>query len=896
MLTTELLESKEFREAFRTQEQIERISSGKIASALVVFLMPAGLTLDYFVYEKQVPLFLGLRLLCSALAAVVWYLHTTEFGRNNSRRLGIPIPLLPAFFICWMIYLQDGAASPYYAGLNLILLAVSMVARWDTRESIRSVGIVLVMYLVACVARPDTVNETRLLFNNIYFLALTGIIVVTGNHFFYRLKVREFGLRYELDLNRLKLEETNQKLLELGQVKDRFFANISHELRTPLTLLISPLEVLLFQQRFPLAPEQKSLLETMQGNAMRLLKLINDLLDLVRLEAGRMEVKREPIEANDFVRSLNSATKQLADEKQLRLTMSADPTVGNFLADRDKLEKICLNLIFNAIKFTPAGGRVDLSTEKQGDDLVLCVSDTGVGISEKNLPHVFDRFWQADNSSRRKYKGVGIGLSLVKELTEIQGGNVSAKSEEGKGTTFTIRIPYLKADTELAATADPASAGKSTDPAAAPVAAHSEEWLTNLYRRAELFPVLGTAGASQTSQIQDMDRDRPTVLVADDEPAMVRFISSQIQTHYRVIEAVDGTEAVQKALEHHPDIILLDMNMPEKDGLQVCRELRADPSTQKIPIVLITARADEETKLASLSAGANDFLSKPFSVAELYVRLRNLVQSHQYQQTLTRQNRSLADAIDQLKETETQLVQTAKIASLGRMSAGIIHEINNPLNFATTGLYTLKAKGKLLPSEHQGEYAEILKDIEDGLKRVRNIVTDLRTFTHPDGGQLDDVEASEIVASAIRFLSNEWRDKIRITVDIPEQQTVPGNKNRLIQVVLNLLQNAIDALQKREAGSDAPAIAIRGEVSEDKSLIHFRDNGEGIPTENLDKIFDPFFTTKDVGQGMGLGLSICYRIVKESGGQILVKSETGKFTEFTLEFPRRRAQSTAHVA
>ncbi len=864
---------------------------------LGILMVPMFSVLDYFDYGEFWGRFFFGRILCAGLMVGLYPVLGTKLGMRYYRAQGLLLLFLPTALIAWMIYRTDGAASPYYAGLNLGLMILAVVLDWTFAQSVVAVVMILLLYLGACGMHGSSL-ESGIFINNLIFLVSTGVVIVIGTYFNSQLRFREFVSRHELNKNRLKLEETNKKLLELGQVKDRFFANISHELRTPLTLLISPLEVLLFQQRFPLAPEQKSLLETMQGNAMRLLKLINDLLDLVRLEAGRMEVKREPIEANDFVRRLNSATKQLADEKQLRLTMSADPTVGNFLADRDKLEKICLNLIFNAIKFTPAGGRVDLSTEKQGDHLVLRVSDTGVGISEKNLPHVFDRFWQADNSSRRKYKGVGIGLSLVKELTEIQGGNVSARSEEGKGTTFTILIPYLKAETDPAAGAitASASAGKGTDAAAAPVAAHSEEWLTNLYRRAELFPVLGTATATQNSLAQTADRDRPTVLVADDEPAMVRFISSQIQTHYRVIEAVDGGEAVQKALEHHPDIILLDMNMPEKDGLQVCRELRADPSTQKIPIVLITARADEETKLASLSAGANDFLSKPFSVAELYVRLRNLVQSHHYQQTLTRQNRSLADAIDQLKETETQLVQTAKIASLGRMSAGIIHEINNPLNFATTGLYTLKAKGKLLPSEHQGEYAEILKDIDDGLKRVRNIVTDLRTFTHPDGGQLDDVEASEIVASAIRFLSNEWRDKVKITVDIPEQQTVPGNKNRLIQVVLNLLQNAIDALQKREAGSDAPAIAIRGEVSDDKSLILIRDNGEGIPKENLDKIFDPFFTTKDVGQGMGLGLSICYRIVKESGGQILVKSETGKFTEFTLEFPRRHNQSTAQIA
>src|SRR5437660_12212326 len=168
------------------------------------------------------------------------------------------------------------------------------------------------------------------------------------------------------------------------------------------------------------------------------------------------------------------------------------------------------------------------------------------------------------------------------------------------------------------------------------------------------------------------------------------------------------------------------MMMPEKDGLQACREIRGHTPTQSIPIILLTARADEETKLAALSAGASDFLPKPFSTTELHVRIKNLVESHQYQMKLSKQNQVLENTIDQLKETETQLVQTEKLASLGRMSEGNIHEINNPLNFATTGLITLSNKCKHIAPEQQAEYSEILADVEEGIKRVKNIVSDLR--------------------------------------------------------------------------------------------------------------------------------------------------------------------------
>jgi len=253
---------------------------------------------------------------------------------------------------------------------------------------------------------------------------------------------------------------------------------------------------------------------------------------------------------------------------------------------------------------------------------------------------------------------------------------------------------------------------------------------------------------------------------------------------------------------------------------------------------------------------------------------------------LDKSRKALESSLQQLKENEMQLVQSEKLASLGRMSAGIIHEINNPLNFATTGLFTLRKKAKFLAPEQREDYAEILTDVEDGLKRVQNIVSDLRMFTHPSTEQLDPVKVAEIVTPALRFLSNEWRDAVQIEQKFADHQTVLGNKNKLIQVLVNLLQNSLDALKSKAfANGEKPTIWIEGRVDNGHSFISIRDNGSGIDTRHLDKIFDPFFTTKDVGEGMGLGLSICYSIVQEYEGEISVKTEPGKFCEFTLEFP-----------
>ena len=867
-------------QAFKAEEGRQRIANTKVGCALVVFLMPAGTLPDYFIYEEHLGFFFVLRLVCSVLAGMIWMFLYTPLGQRSVRPLGLIVPLLPVVFLAWMIKTTEGFGSVYYAALNLVLLAVGAVLHWSLLESVAAVTLVLLIYTGAGLMHGGTPSQSVLV-GNFYFIALMDIIVVVGTYFQQRARFREFRLRHELDLNRQKLEENNQKLMELDRIKSQFFANISHELRTPLTLLLAPLETLLHRFNRTLDDETRGLLSTMHANGMRLLKLINDLLALVRLESGRMEVKAEPLELADFIKGLASAARQVADDKRLQLTTVVDPAVGSVLADSDKLEKMLLNLVFNALKFTPSGGKVEVRAEKCGDELILTVADSGVGISEKNLPFVFDRFWQADGSSKRKYQGVGIGLALVKELTEIQGGTVSVASQEGQGTTFTIRLPYRAAEPIAIGESAPAEPALS----ASTGTVTSEEWLANLYRRAELFPALTAVQESLRPVETWTDSNRPKIVVADDEPDMLRFLKSQLSSEYQVLEAVDGQQAIEKACQFLPDLILLDMMMPEKDGLQACRELRERSTTQNIPVVLLTARADEETKLAALSAGASDFLSKPFSTTELHVRIKNLIESHNYQRKVSKQNQTLEHTIEQLKDTETQLVQSEKMASLGRWSAGVIHEINNPLNFAMTGVFTLRKKGRLLPESDRPEYVEIINDVEDGIKRVKDLVSSLRMFSYADNEHVESVDVSEILTSSLRFLTHEWKDTVDVQQQVTPGLTVSANKNKLIQVVVNLLQNSLDALSRKEFAGEKPTIRIEGWSEGGKTSLVIRDNGSGIEIKHLDKIFDPFFTTKDVGEGMGLGLSICYRIVREFGGQIQVKTEPGRFCQFTLEFP-----------
>jgi signal transduction histidine kinase len=870
--------TREIQQAFSENELAVWVKNYRTASILAFVFIPAGATLDIVVYPTHFREFFMLRLFCSGLLLFLWWFVKTSIGLRYYRLLGWIMPAMPTAAISFMIYATEGSASPYYAGLNLVLVGAAIILRWTLLDSVVVFLEVLGLYLIACFSH-GSVKGNGIFFNNVYFIFVTGVFVVFGSYFYNQLRFREFTLRYELDKNKHELEESNRKLIELDRLKSRFFANVSHELRTPLTLLLAPLETLIqkFNRSFDTGAHE--MLLTMQANGMRLLKLINDLLDLIRLEAGRMDIKNEPLPVNEFVNGIISAVGQMAEKKRIKLETHVDEQVSAILTDRDKLEKIVLNLLFNALKFTPADGRVWLRAEKQNDDFVLIVTDTGVGIAEKNLPFVFDRFWQEDSSSKRKFSGVGIGLALVKELVEMMRGNVIVQSREGKGATFIVKLPYQKADAAPKPATSPLVVTKNGTEA-------SEEWLANLYRRAELFPAVAAAQNAGTKFFARRTQ-HPVVLVADDEPDMRKFLRSQLADDYEIIEATDGLRALEKAEQLLPDIILLDMMMPEMDGLEVCRELRKRETTVNIPIILLTARADEETKFDALQMGANDFLAKPFSSIELQARIKNLIESHHYQRKLSTQNKALTSAIEQIKETEMQLVQSEKLASLGRLSAGIIHEINNPLNFTMTGLFALRNKSKLLDAKERVEYNEILNDVEEGLKRVRNIVSDLRTFTHPGGGTGEPVDVVDAVSASLRFLAGEWKDTVQIEQHLPSDQIIWANRNKLIHILVNLIQNSIDALREKKFDEgEKPTIVIEGRVEgDDRSLIVVRDNGMGIEQKLLDKIFDPFFTTKEVGKGMGLGLSICYRIVQGYGGQISVKSEPGKFCEFTLNFP-----------
>ena len=441
-------------------------------------------------------------------------------------------------------------------------------------------------------------------------VAVVVLVLVAIRWYGARLRARAVLLEKVVDQRTATLRERERELAErnsalqsLDHAKTRFFANVSHELRTPLTLTIGPLEDL--RTRAGGDPQVERWLDIALRNSRRLLRLVNQILDVSKLEAGAMHLAPRPLDLGPFTRGVVAAFAPVAERKGIRLTVeTVDALPGAF--DADAVEKILTNLVSNAIKFTPTGGTVHVALSKDGESARLLVRDSGPGIAPDQIAHVFERFYQVDESTTRTQPGTGIGLSLVKELVELHGGSIVVESASDE-TTFTATIPPLVAVAEVAV----ADAAEVPVPASLPHVIDAER----------------TDHPAEFSEEGTRGEDVPTLLVVDDSADLRSYIRDHFTARFRVLEAADGAEGIALARRHLPDVVLSDVMMPGTDGRELVRVLRGSAETDFLSIILLTAQSDDEQKIAGLEHGADEYLVKPFEMRELDVRVRNLIAS-----------------------------------------------------------------------------------------------------------------------------------------------------------------------------------------------------------------------------------------------------------------------------
>ena len=707
-----------------------------------------------------------------------------------------------------------------------------------------------------------------------------------------------------------------EALAAIDRAKTAFFSNVSHEFRTPLTLMLGPLEDELAECRDPLPPARRERLATAHRNSLRLMKLVNTLLDFSRIEAGRLQASYEPTDLSAFTAELAAVFRSAIERGGLSLTVDCPPLPEPVYVDKDMWEKIVLNLLSNAFKHTFAGA-IRVVLRWRGGYAELAVEDSGVGIPEAELPHVFDRFHRVKGAKSRTHEGTGIGLALVQELVREHGGAVHVTSCEGRGSTFTVTVKAGHAHLPP----ERLGARHSQTSTATQAAAYIQEalhWISEPPRASAsvVLPAGMTASPVSSTPLGAAGGSRARVLWADDNADMREYVRRLLAEQYDVTAVADGLTALAAARAAPPDLILTDVMMPGLDGFALLRELRTDERTRSVPVVLLSARAGEESAVEGLYAGADDYLVKPFSARELLARVRTHLElarlRREWATELERRVKERTaellqtcedleveiterkDAERKLQETQHAALQQERLRALGQMASGIAHDINNAIS--PVMLYT----ESLLESEPDlsARTRRYLETIQRAIEDVAETIARMREFYRKRETEtvLIPVQLNVLLQQVVELTRARWSDMpqrrghmIKIVTDLmPDLPVVSGIESEIREALTNLIFNAVDAMPSGGTLSLrtelAPGIAISGPRAEPHRVsVEVIDDGVGMDDETQRRCLEPFFTTKGE-QGTGLGLAMVFGMADRHGAQVTIESQVGRGTTVRLSF------------
>jgi len=892
----------------------ERLPSAvRMAAAIIFVLNAAFVGLDAYAFPDLFWNLFAARMALNTSLAIAYMWTSRRFPKLAQSQLVLSAGAL----LLWVIYSAGAPTTEYYAGLMLLFLGCPLVLPLKASETLLSYTAILTGFLISPWLEPSFA-EWKTFTIHALFLGGGAFTGIASSQYLENVRVKEYKQRKEI-------EEARDRLQDLDRAKSRFTANVHHELRTPLTLTLAPIESMLAGDFGAVSDLQRSYLKTMHVNALRLLKLVSDLLDLAKIESDQLVVKRRRVLLGPLAEELVSGAQPLASRKDVTLKVQIDPDAPVVHADPEAVEKVLMNLIGNALKFTDAGGRIDVHVAKDDDeDGILCtVRDSGIGLEQDQLKRIFDRFAQVDSSATRRHEGTGIGLSLSRELIVLHEGALWAESPGlGGGSSFSFWLPVGESDEivgeALLVPQEEARHGPRMGEA------HAATGYARMLRYCDLERTverLGSNGGANGSLAGDDANEKPTILICEDNAGMRRLLCDLLSKEFCVRAAEDGREGLEQVRQWKPDLVLTDVMMPEMSGIELCQEIKQGHDTAGIPVVLVTSKAEREMKIAGLETGADDYVTKPFHSRELLARVRSLVRLRRLQEELADQNRALqetneelASAMQELKQAEAQLVRGERLAAVGELAAGLAHEVNNPVNFAKVAAEAMvnhvreirdminevrgAAQGARRGSD--GETPRIARPIDDhrldllthgleelagivneGLERTGRLVGDLRDLAAPWSGPYAGVDVPRIVESALQLMRYRLQSAgISTTVRGSPVPLVMGEARALGQVFLNILKNAAEAL---EPSGGSVQVDIREEGG--GVVVGFQDDGPGIDPVVVGRLFEPFFSTKPAGKGTGLGLSISRQMIEKHGGRILVSSEPGQGARFTVWLP-----------
>lgn len=669
-----------------------------------------------------------------------------------------------------------------------------------------------------------------------------------------------------------------EKTKELEELKTQFFANVSHELRTPLALILGPIEKLLSADN--LTAEQRRDADLVLRNANTLLKHVNDLLDVSRLEAGRAELDYVKADLAALVHSVAAQFEGVARDRGIQYTVETPSSMESEI-DRDKIQRVLLNLLSNAFKFTVAGCvRVTLIL-RSASEAVIQVADSGPGVRPEDREIVFERFRQMDGSQTRHFGGTGLGLTIVKDFIDLHQGSIGISGAPEGGALFEVVLP-------LRAPADSQVAAASNVPGAFDQAAR--QTLDELRSRVAVIAQSSAAG------------EAPLVLVVEDNADMNSFVCEVLAEEYRVESAFDGKEGLEKALKLRPDLLISDVMMPRMSGEQLVEAVREHSELEKLPILLLTAKADEDLRVRLLASGAQDYVTKPFAPRELKARAANLVTIKRVRDVLEREIEAQIGDLEQLAEEVTHRkremhtaldamrvakVQAERASQLRTNFLGLVsHELRTPLAALQIQLERLQLTAEEHGLSETGH--RLMARMQQSTKRLQGLIDALLEHARLNSGHFQiepqAVDLRELAEDVLAELQPDAEEKkLDITLELQPDLPPLRSDARLVRLILHsLTSNAVKFTQK---GS----VAIAVKYSDGEHQLSVADTGPGIAEQERIRIFEPFEQLESLRgkhtPGIGLGLTLVRDLVAGLGGSLALESAVGAGSRFTVTLP-----------
>lgn len=809
----------------------------RLAVLVGMLLFGAFWLLDLTSAREHLQTFLFIRLVVVALSVATLWLTHTRVGKERLVPLSAGMILFASVGMSLMTMYLGGFGSDYYFGNLLALFLVGLFMPWQ-------LGVTILFSIALC----GGYFGINLFVHGASVEMVTPAFFMVGTIVFTCMATVVSDRRRRRDLTlRLRLETANEDLKELDEAKTAFFANVSHELRTPLTLMLGPVETLLQENS---TEEHRPLLRAMLANTHRLLRHVNLLLDTAKLEAGQLQLDLAVGSLSDLLQDLVTASLPHAGRKGIEIATEGLEILPELAFDPDKVEMIAANLLSNALKFTPDGGRIAVRARTERGNVEFEVEDNGPGIPRDQRGLIFDRFHQVDSTLTRRQEGTGLGLTLARELARLHGGDVVVESEVGRGSVFRVSLPV--------------EAGSAGDRRVRPrrredqmVRARADAMARREYQRRSrqetLFADIRQPRPSEEAFARrEMPADAPLILVVDDNADLRAYLASELSREYRVEVAADGVEGLKKALRIRPHLVIADVMMPTMNGYELCRRLRAEPMLKATPVILVTAKAGSEAVVDGLKIGADDYVTKPFSMEELGARIAAQLRARTVE--------------SQLSERETRL------AAIGHLTSTVVHDLRNTLTLIKG--YSDLAHSIAVGGGQQEELVADIEQVQSATQRLQRMTTEILEYARGGAAELNltTIPARDYIRETLepmkRHLASQGVE-LRLRDELPSNLMVKLDTDRFGRVLENLVGNARDALVDHPGDR---LVFVKIEIVDQVFRVRVADNGPGIAPDRVAALFEPFATGKR--KGTGLGLVTVRNLAKAHGGWVDVEPQS----------------------